>query len=112
MESSVESASRRVGGGTGGVAVAILTSGDPVRLCHRLNDGLLGTSWSLQRALVAAEQVYPARPGVPGTTAQLVECLLVRTDGRPAAPDDLPAYLERLEVVGVRPARSEERCVD
>ncbi len=106
MESSVESASRRVGGGTGGVAVAILTSGDPVRLCHRLNDALLGTSWSLERALIAAEQVYPTHPAVPGSSSQVVECVLVRTDGRPAAPDELPAYLERLEVVGVRPVQT------
>lgn len=112
MDSSEDSAYRRVWGGSGGVRVAILTNGDPVRMCHRLRDGLLGTSWALERALVAAEQVYPARPGAPGTTAQVVECLLVRTDGRPAAPDDLPVYLERLEVVGVRPARDEGRCVD
>ena len=112
MDSSAGSTSGNVWGGSGGVAVTILTTGDPVRLCHRLLDGLLGTSWSLERALVAAEQVFPARPGVPGSATQVVECLLVRTDGRPAAPDDLPAYLERLEVVGVRPARAEERCVD
>ena len=86
-----------------GVAVTILTTGDPVRLCHRLQDGLAGTPWALERAFIAAEQVYPSASTAGGATAQVVECVLVRTDGRSAAPDDLPAYLERLEVLGVRP---------
>ena len=86
-----------------GVSVAILTDGDPVRLCHRLQGGLEGTPRVLERALIAAEQVFPLPHTAVGTTAQVVECVLVRTDGRTAAADDLPAYLERLEVISVRP---------
>ena len=102
MQTTSGSRGRMVTSGTAGVAVTILTDGDPIRLCHRLTEALADTPWALERALIAAEQVYPARPAAPGATTQAVECVLVRTDGRPAAPDDLPAYLERLEVVGVR----------
>lgn len=92
-----------VGADRRGVSVAILTDGDPIRLCHRLQDGLEGTPWLLERALIAAEQVFPTPRTAVGAAAQVVECVLVRADGRTATADDLPAYLERLEVISVRP---------
>lgn len=87
-----------------GVAVKILTTSDPLRLCQRLNSGLLGTPWTLAQAWVTAEQVYPAEPTAISDASCVIECILMRTDGGPTHGDDLPTYLDRLNVLDVQPA--------
>lgn len=91
-------------GSAGRVVVALLTDGEPVRLCQRLAASLEDTPWSLEHAFVAAEQVYPVAQTAVGSAARIVECVLVRSDGGAAHAHDLPAHLERLNVVDVRPA--------
>lgn len=90
--------------GRHGVVVSIITAGDSQRLCHRLVAGLAGTPWRLERALVSAEQVFPRIPVAVGATTHVVECLLVRTDGNPANPNDLPDILDHVSVIGIRAA--------
>jgi hypothetical protein len=87
-----------------GVAVKILTTSDPLRLCQRLNSRLHETPWTLAQAWVTAEQVYPADPTAISDASYVIECVLIRTDGGPTTGDDLPTYLDRLNVLDVQPA--------